>query len=99
MSQRLFGKQVSNGTDLFSEIASLTVGPSFGERAWQSVQIHSQMCDSTQQNRKMSNVQENSSGDIGAILEGGDFIMVRKYTQEGDNVIQVEQFSIKELAL
>lgn len=88
-----------NGTDLFSEIASLTVGPPFRGRAWQSVQIDSQMCDSTQQNRKMSKVQKNSLGDIGAILEGGNFIMVRKHTQGGDNVAQVEQFGVKELAL
>ena len=39
---------VSNETDLFSGNISLTVGPSVDEGAWQSVQIHSQMCDSIQ---------------------------------------------------
>ena len=99
MSQELFGKQVSNGTGLFSGIASSTVGPPVGGGVWQSVQTHSQMCNSTKQNLEMSEVQENSLGMLKSFLKGSDFIRVRRHTQGRDNVTQVEQFSVKELAL
>lgn len=78
MSQGLFGKHVSNGTGLFSWIDSWTVGLPVGGGAWQSVQIHSQMCDSTQQNQEMSEVQEDSWGDVEAILEGQGFYQDRE---------------------
>ena len=61
-----------------SMITSLTVGSPVGGGAWQSVPIHSPLCNGTQQNREMSEVQKNSSGDVEAIIEGKRFYQGQK---------------------